>query len=130
MSCRNRQLIETLVMLGDTSALAADVIFVDRAQDRSFAGRDEARRFFEALLIDCFADVGVTPLSIAADEHTVAMEFHFRGRQQGRFLGIPATGRLVLVPMVLVCEVAQNTIKRAALYYDAGTMLRQLGVTD
>ena len=82
----------------------------------------------QAAFVEAFADVSLTPRCRVVDERTAALEFEFHGRQIGRFLGIPATGRTVDVPMTLVCENRRGWNPGAALYYDAGTVLRQLGV--
>jgi len=57
-----------------------------------------------------------------------AVAFTFLGRQDGVFLGIPATGREVAVPMMLLYRLAEGHIHYLAWYYDAGTLLRQLGL--
>ena len=43
-------------------------------------------------------------------------------------MGIPPTGRAVAIPMALFCEIERQEIQLASLYYDAGTLLRQLGL--
>jgi predicted ester cyclase len=43
-------------------------------------------------------------------------------------MGLPATGREVALPMIIVCHIAAEKIQQAAMYYDAGSLLRQLGM--
>jgi hypothetical protein len=41
-------------------------------------------------------------------------------------MGLPPTGQEVAIPMALFCQIKAGQIQRATLYYDAGTLLRQL----
>jgi hypothetical protein len=43
-------------------------------------------------------------------------------------MGILPTGREVVVPMALFCWIEAREIRKASLHYDAGTLLRQLGL--
>jgi steroid delta-isomerase-like uncharacterized protein len=111
-----------------TVALAEDVIVHDQAQDRAFTGRAAVQAFLRATFVDGFSDVVLTPQTVVADEQAAALELTFRGRHSGRFMGLPATGRVAIVPMTIVCRIAQGQIHQATLYYDAGALLRQLGL--
>jgi predicted ester cyclase len=50
------------------------------------------------------------------------------GLQNGRFMGIPATGRAVKLSLTLICHLRQGQICRLDLNYDAAALLRQLGL--
>jgi predicted ester cyclase len=43
-------------------------------------------------------------------------------------MGIPPTGREIAVPMALFFWIDAEQIRQVTLYYDAGTLLRQLGL--
>jgi steroid delta-isomerase-like uncharacterized protein len=111
-----------------TVALAEDVILRDQAQDRAFTGREAVQAFLRATLVDGFTDVVLTPQTVVTDEQTAVLECTFQGRHSGRFMGLPATGRVAMVPMAIVCRIAHGQIQQATLYYDAGALLRQLGL--
>jgi predicted ester cyclase len=83
---------------------------------------------WRAFFIEGFAEVRIEIHRLIADEHAAALEFTFRGRHQGRFMGIPPTSREVVIPMALFCRIEAREIRQASLYYDAGTLLRQLGL--
>jgi steroid delta-isomerase-like uncharacterized protein len=123
---RNRQLVEAFVVGRTFVALAEDVVFGDEAQSRSFAGRTAVEAMWQALLVDGFAEARIEIHMIIADDMAVALEFFFRGRHHGRFMGLPPTGQEVAIPMALFCQIKAGQIQRATLYYDAGTLLRQL----
>jgi steroid delta-isomerase-like uncharacterized protein len=124
----NRQLVEALVTEWSAVALAEDIVFRDQAQSRSFAGRALVEAVWRALFADGFAEVRIEIQMLIADDTAAALEFTFRGRHQGRFMGIPPTGREVTIPMALFCSIEAREIQQASLYYDAGTLLRQLGL--
>jgi steroid delta-isomerase-like uncharacterized protein len=124
----NCQLVEAFVAGRTTAALAEDVVFGDQAQARSFAGRAAVEAMCQALFVDGFAEVRIEILTLIADDMAAALEFIFRGRHHGRFMGLPPTGQEVAIPMVLFCQIEAGQIRRATLYYDAGTLLRQLGL--
>jgi steroid delta-isomerase-like uncharacterized protein len=124
----NRQLVETFVLGRAGVALAEDVVFKDQAQSQSFAGRAAVEAAWQALFADSFAEVRVEVGDVIAEETAAALEFTFRGRHRARFMGIPPTGREIAIPMALFCVIETGQLRRASLYYDAGTLLRQLGL--
>jgi steroid delta-isomerase-like uncharacterized protein len=124
----NRHLLEAFVVEGTAMALAEEVVFWDQAQSRSFAGRAAVEAVWQALFADGFAEVRIEAHTLITDDTAAALEFTFRGWHRGRFMGIPPTGREVVIPMALFCWIEAGQIQQASLYYDAGTLLRQLGL--
>ena len=127
IQCHNRQLVEAFVT-ERAAALAEDAVFWDQAQSRSFAGRALVEGMWRAFFAEGFAEVRIEIHRLIADDTAAALEFTFCGRHQGRFMGIPPTSREVAIPMALFCWIEAREIRRASLYYDAGTLLRQLGL--
>jgi steroid delta-isomerase-like uncharacterized protein len=124
----NRQLVEAFVVGRSAVVLAEDVVFGDQAQSRSFTGRAAVEAIWQALFVDGFADVRIDIHTFIADDMAAALEFIFRGRHHGRFMGLPPTGQEVAIPMALFCQIEAGRIRRATLFYDAGTLLRQIGL--
>ena len=124
----NRQLAEAFVAGPTAVALTEDIVFQDQAQSQSFAGRAAVEAVWQALFADGFAEVRIEIRTLIAEETAAALECTFCGRHRGRFMGIPPTGREVVIPMALFCRIEAGQIRRATLYYDAGTLLRQLGL--
>ena len=124
----NQSIIRALVQAHADWPLADEVTLVDQAQARTFSGRHSVRDFLLALYVDAFQDAQLEVCCIAAGESAAAVEYVLRGRHAGDFAGIPPTGRAVVLPMALVCQIAAGQVYRASLYYDAGTLLRQLGM--
>ena len=124
----NRQLVEAFVGGSTAVALTQDIVLCDQAQSRSFAGQAAVEAVWRAMFADSFAEVRIEISTLVADETAAALEFTFRGRHRRRFMGIPPTDREVAIPMALFCLIEAGQLRRASLYYDAGTLLRQLGL--
>jgi steroid delta-isomerase-like uncharacterized protein len=124
----NRQLVEAFALAQDPGVLAEDVVLCDLAQERSFHGREAVTALLDAFFRRGFTAVQTEVLTMVVDDEEVALAFVFRGRQDGPFLGIPPTRLEVKLPMVMICRIQAGCIHRAALYYNAGTLLRQLGL--
>jgi steroid delta-isomerase-like uncharacterized protein len=125
---QNRRLLEAFALEQDAAVLAEDVVLLDQAQERSFYGREAVIAFLNTFFIHGFSQTEAKVQSMIVDEAEAALVFTFYGRQDGPFMGIPPTRQEVDVPMVLVCQITDNWIQRATLYYNAGTLLRQLGL--
>jgi steroid delta-isomerase-like uncharacterized protein len=59
----------------------------------------------------------------------VAVEWEFQAEHTGAFAGIPATGRRVRTPGCSFYEydLAERVIPSGRIYFDLGTLLRQIG---
>ena len=62
-----------------------------------------------------------------ADE-AVIVEGTFKGTHNGPWRGLPATGRKVLLPMVIIFRFEGAGMVCERVFFDLGTVLRQLGV--
>ena len=100
----------------------------DHAQNRSFSGRQEVLDLFHTLLQDALSGSQLEISTFIADQRAAAAEFVLTGRHTGQFLGIPASGRQLSLAMTLICQLHDGVILAATLYYDAGALLRQIGL--
>jgi steroid delta-isomerase-like uncharacterized protein len=62
-----------------------------------------------------------------ADE-AIVVEGTFRGTHEGTWRGLPATGRKVEFPMLIVFPFEGEAMMGERIYFDLNTALRQLGV--
>lgn len=108
--------------------LAEAVTWHDHAQNRTYSGRAEVQAFLCSLFRDGFSNVELEWHHLLSTAQSSAADFLFRGRQIGPFAGLPPTGQTVSLPMALFCTTANDNLYYVALYYDAGTLLRQLGL--
>ena len=68
---------------------------------------------------------------MVAEGDRLVLRFQFTGRHQGEFLGIPATGRSINVPGIIIYRVAPNEnneikIVEHWMQLDAMAMMQQL----
>ncbi|HMN27955.1 MAG TPA: ester cyclase [Caldilineaceae bacterium] len=63
-----------------------------------------------------------------AEDDKVMVRFTFRGVHKGEFMGIPATGKPVSVPGVIIYRIANGKIIDHWMLMDSMTMMQQLGV--
>ena len=50
------------------------------------------------------------------------------GKHIGEFAGIPATNKLVRVPLCVVYDLERDKIKRGRVYFEMPVLFQQLGV--
>lgn len=100
----------------------------DEPWNEHHKGPDGVRRFYEQLmqaLPDLIIDVQRRHLS----EDAILLEVIIRGTHLGGWRGLPATGRRVEFPLCAVYTFdANDRLAGEKIYYDRGTVLRQLGV--
>lgn len=121
-------LIETLVAAPTAVSLADDVALTDFAQSHVVMGRAAVTASLRAFFVEGFPGANLETTASLIDNRAAMMAGVLNGRQQGQIGGIPRTGRQVPIPFVIVCHTAQEIIQRIELYYDAGRLLRQLGL--
>lgn len=63
-------------------------------------------------------------------DDAVVVEFDLLGTHGGPFLGVEPTGRTFRCPMTAVFEFDGDRIVCERVYFDAATILRQLGIGD
>jgi hypothetical protein len=114
----------------DPDVLTEDVVLQDLAQERLFRGREAVTAVLDAFFVQGFTGAQVEVQTLLVDEQGAALAFIFRGRQDGSFLDIPPTQLAVCIPMVLICRIDAGRITWSSLYYNAGTLLRQLGLAS
>lgn len=61
-------------------------------------------------------------------DDAIVVEGSFRGTHDGTWRGLPATGRRVDFPMIIVFPFAGDQMLGERIYFDLSTVLRQLGV--
>jgi steroid delta-isomerase-like uncharacterized protein len=103
----------------------------DEPWGEHYAGRDGVRQFYEQLM-KALPDLKIEVQRRHVAEDAIILEVIIRGTQLGSWRGLPATGRRVELPLCGVYTFAgdDNNVRLAGekIYYDRGTVLRQLGV--
>jgi steroid delta-isomerase-like uncharacterized protein len=92
-------------------------------------GEEAVRRYY-AETRTAFPDQRNRLVTLHLAEDSAIAEFILEGTHEGTFRGLPATGRAFTCPMTAIFEFAPGTdrITCERVYFDAGTILRQLGI--
>ena len=112
----------------DVSMMADDVVFTIMAtgqEHRTPEGVQGMLNYFYHIAFDADA----TPTNIIISAGHAVWEGTFHGQHIGEFAGIPATGKEVRVPLVVIYDVTDDQIKRGRIYMEMPVMMAQLGVT-
>jgi steroid delta-isomerase-like uncharacterized protein len=89
----------------------------DEALQQHIAGAEAAFPYYEMMVED-----------LIAEGDKVVVRFTMRATHRGEFMGIPATGRQVNAPGIIIYRIADQKIVEHWMQFDAMTMMQQLGV--
>jgi steroid delta-isomerase-like uncharacterized protein len=100
----------------------------DEAWGEHYAGRNGVRGFYEQLM-KALPDLEIDVQRRHVADDAILVEVIIRGTHLGRWRGLPATGRRLEFPLCGVYTFdADDRLAGEKIYYDRGTVLRQLGV--
>lgn len=100
----------------------------DEAWGEHHQGIGGVRSFYEQLM-KALPDVQIEVQKKHVTEDAVVMEVMIRGTHLGTWRGLPGTGRRVEIPLCGVYTFdEQNRLAGEKIYYDRGTVLKELGV--
>jgi ketosteroid isomerase-like protein len=111
---------------------AEDVAFIDMATGETCEGPAGFRAYCERWLT-AMPDAQVEVLSATGSDDVVYLEFVGRGTQSGPLAipgggAIPASSKPVEISFCEAVRTLEDKVVSARLYYDALTMLRQIGI--
>lgn len=92
-------------------------------------GKEGAIRFFKVLK-GAFPDLIMVPEDMIAEGQMVAVRATMKGTHQGDFMGIPATGNRIEVPVADFLRLEDGKLVEHWGFTDTETMMRQLGVIE
>ena len=100
----------------------------DEPWGEHYKGRDGVRLFY-GLLMKALPDLEIEVQRRHVTDDAILVEVMIRGTHLGGWRGLPATGRRVEFPLCGVYTFdADDRLAGEKIYYDRGTVLRQLGV--
>jgi steroid delta-isomerase-like uncharacterized protein len=100
----------------------------DEAWGEHYKGGDGVRLFYEQLM-KALPDLEIEVVRWHVTGDAVLLEVMIHGTHLGEWRGLPATGRRVEVPLCGVYTFdSEDRLAGEKIYYDRGTVLRQLGV--
>ena len=91
---------------------------------------DGAERLGDLMLenVTAFPDFRFDVETLHHADEAIVVEGTFRGTHLGTWRGLPATGKKIAFPMVIVFPFEGDRMLGERLFFDLGTALRQLGV--
>ena len=92
-----------------------------------YDGRSELDRLMQEN-VTAFPDSHYDVESLHQADDAIVVEGTFRGTQEGMWRGLPATGRAVEFPMLIVFPFEGEAMMGERIFFDLNTALRQLGV--
>jgi steroid delta-isomerase-like uncharacterized protein len=100
----------------------------DEPWDEHFDGRDGVRQFYTQLMT-AIPDLQIEVRQQHVADEAILVEVVIRGTHLGGWRGLPATGRRVELPLCGIYTFdSDDRLAGEKIYYDRGTVLRQLGV--
>jgi steroid delta-isomerase-like uncharacterized protein len=122
----NRRSIEGLL-----ATLCAEPVYEIMATGERYVGRDGVARFYIGLF-EGMPDATFDLVSVTIGENGVVEESVLRGTHTGALFGIAASGQTVRLPLTLVFPFApaEGVFLGERLYFDLGTLQRQLGAIE
>ena len=109
----------------DLSMMAPDVVFTAMATGDEHRGPDAVRRMLEHVYHVAFDARAEFHTRLFGEEQAM-VEGEIIGTHIGEFAGVPATGKPVRVPLCVVYDLPDGLIKRARVYLEMSTLMRQL----
>ena len=103
-------------------------LYDDEAWGEHYEGGNGVRQFYEQLM-QALPDLEIDVQRRHVTDDAILLEVMIRGTHLGEWRGLPATGRRVEFPLCGVYSFdAEDRLAGERIYYDRGTVLRQLGV--
>lgn len=111
-----------LATFGDTAQ------YDDEPWGEHHKGKDGVRSFYSSLM-KALPDLEILVQKRYVTDDAIIVEVLIRGTQLGAWRGLPPTGRRVEIPLCGVYTFdASDRLAGERIYYDRGTVLKQLGV--
>ena len=100
----------------------------DEPWNEHFEGREGVRAFYKQLM-HALPNMQIDVLRRHVSDDAILVEVIIRGTHLGSWRGLPATGRKIEFPLCGVYTFdANDRLAGEKIYYDRGTVLRQLGI--
>lgn len=106
--------------------LAEHAVYVDVSTDEVYEGREAIRAWFRHKHGEVF-DTEFERTHVIVEGDRAVQSGYLVGTHIGDYLGVPATGAPVRIPLVVIYEVADGLIQRATVHFGTYSFLRQVG---
>lgn len=113
-------------MEGTLATLHRDCLFEDLPLNKTFRGIDGARSYYQELWKAFDVTVKSRQRHWSTEGNLIA-ETTFVGPHRDEFLGIPASGRSIELPLVVIVTFRDGLMLGERFYYDLSLLFRQIG---
>jgi steroid delta-isomerase-like uncharacterized protein len=110
---------------------ADDLVVEDFVELDPLPGQRQGREGLKEVLgmmRSAFPDIHWALEEMVAEGDTVASRFTWTGTHRGEFLGVPATGRSVVIKGMVMDQLADGKMSKSRILMDSLGMMQQLGV--
>jgi steroid delta-isomerase-like uncharacterized protein len=110
---------------------ADDLVVEDFVELDPLPGQRQGREGLKEVLgmmRSAFPDTHWALEEMVAEGDTVASRFTWTGTHRGEFLGVPATGRSVVIKGMVMDQLADGKMSKSRILMDSLGMMQQLGV--
>lgn len=128
LRARTRRIFEELITRGDLTRLD-ELIAPDYVDPRGPRGRQGFAEGLRAIR-SAFPDWSSTPEAILVEGDTVAVLWTVRGKHEGPFLGMPASGRSIEMKECGFLRFVDGRLARIDRVADELGLMRQLGALE
>jgi steroid delta-isomerase-like uncharacterized protein len=104
-----------------------EIVWRNIGLEETYRGKAEIAAFLSRLFT-AFPDLHFEVTHKIARGNNVAEQWYLQGTHRGTFMGIPPTNRRLEWPGMSMIEMRDGKFYRDHFYYDAGSLLRQLGL--
>ena len=95
--------------------------------DQYIADSDQALKQHIAYSESAFPRYELVAEDMLAEDDNVAVRFTLRATHRGEFMGIPATGKQIAVPGIIIYRIANGKIAEHWMQVDSAALTQQLG---
>ena len=88
----------------------------------------EGHKQFARMFYSAFPDLNHTIEDTVAERDKVAVRFTLRGTHKGNFMGIPPTGKPIMVSAIAIMQIVGGKVIQLRGEFDQLGMMQQLGV--
>ncbi|MCP5097688.1 MAG: hypothetical protein GY943_19245 [Chloroflexi bacterium] len=127
-SFMNQRLARKLLRDITAVSLSPTITLIDHAQQSHYHGQGQVTAVWQAFFVNGLHSPNMEMSTLLADNTTATFSINISGKQQHPFWGLPNTGRHISLKMAVICRFETGVFTQIELYYDAGSLLRQLGL--
>lgn len=120
----NRRSIEGLL---DT--LCEEPVYKVMATGEEYRGREAVASFYLGLF-EAVPDAKFDLINVFISDAGVVEESVLQGTHQGKWMGVEPSGNKIDLPLTIVFPMQDGKILGERLYFDLGTLLRQLNASE